>query len=67
MTRLETLDLYNNELRSIPDGFGSLSSLKTIYVKDSGLPDAELARLRVLLPAADLSDKLPSELYLLLK
>jgi Leucine-rich repeat (LRR) protein len=41
---LETLDVYNNQLRNLPAGLEKLSKLKRIYVLNCGLSKEALEK-----------------------
>ena len=64
MEALETLDLYNNQLRKLAAHFDLVKHLRKVYVKDSGISPAETERLRKSLPSVEFSEELPKEIYL---
>ena len=64
MEGLETLDLYNNELRGLGVRFDEFKRLKKVYVKDSEISAPEIGRLRKSLLSVEFTEEMPKELYL---
>lgn len=54
LSSLAFLRLNGNKLTALPESIGNLKNLKRLYLKGNPLPDAEKARLKTLLPQAEL-------------